>query len=169
MSIIRISSLLIFSLLLTADGHCRGVHSHYEHKKNSAVKIKYITIRKFQESDFKTLSDYLGSKNRRQYFRCTALDDESRRAGTYFIIGFNRSVTCFPKELFAKIYLVTSLKDGAKEFTCKASEKRYAITSEIYCGITSTALDPAKIKAWRVEIVDGNGDILCSEESYMWR
>jgi hypothetical protein len=133
------------------------------------VAIRCVTIKRLNESDFKTLADYFGSKNSRQYFRCTAIDDDSRRAGTYFIVGLNRSVTVFPKNLFAKIYLIRSLKEGVEEFMCKASENRHAITSEIYCGVTSTAIDPAKIKAWRVEILDESGNILCSDESCMWR
>lgn len=169
MSIFKIFAMLICVLVPASVAHCGIVPRYDNHAVDNSAKIKYVTIKQFHESDFKVVADYFGGQNKHKYFRCTAVDDESKSEGTYFIVGLNESVKKLPAELFVKIYTIASLKEGVREFTCKVSDNRHSITSEIYCGITSIPLDILKIRAWRIEIIDGEGNILCTSESYMWR
>jgi hypothetical protein len=137
-------------------------------KKRNTV-IQRISIYQLGDASFKTIGEYFGHKKEHSYFRCIARDDENIRAGTYFVIGFNRSITLLPEEIFVKIYVLTSLRDGVLSFKCKIPDHRHAFVSEIYCGITSMAMDIRNLKAWKVELIDKNDKILCSQQSYMWQ
>jgi hypothetical protein len=126
-------------------------------------------VKQFQGDHFKTLGDYFGSHKEHKYFRCLARDDPTKRQGIYFILALSKAVTCLPKDASAKIYIMTDLKSGIQEFRCKIpDDSRYPITWEIHCGLTSKQIDFAKIKAWRVEIVDADNNILCDKQSYLW-
>jgi hypothetical protein len=164
---------LLPSLFFHADVHARGIRTRIgslkeHHTRVGAAKIRYVTIKNFQNNDFKTMGEYFGDHREHQYFRCIGRDDPGKRPGLYFIVGLGRSVTSLPKDLFAKIYIATDLKEKTREFRIKIPEERSSIPSEIYCGITSLPLDPSKINAWRIEFVDGNGNLLLEKESYLW-
>ncbi|MDR0742487.1 MAG: hypothetical protein LBE98_03415 [Puniceicoccales bacterium] len=164
MSIVRTFVLSMCLLLIATDVHCgvRGVKKHN-------IMIQRVSIHQLGDDSFKTIGEYFGNKKEHSYFRCIARDDENIRAGTYFVVGLNKSITLLPREIFVKIYVITLLRDGVFSFKCKVPDHRHAFVSEIYCGITSMPVDIKNIRAWKVELVDKDDKVLCSQHSYMWQ
>ncbi|MDR1457671.1 MAG: hypothetical protein LBI47_02365, partial [Puniceicoccales bacterium] len=147
MSIVRTFVLSMCLLLIATDIHC-GPISQDAKKRN--VMIQRVSIYQFGDDSFKTIGEYFGHKKEHTYFRCIARDNENIRAGTYFVVGFNRSITLLPREIFVKIYVLTSLRDGVLSFKCRVPDNRHALVAEIYCGITSMPIDIKNLKAWKV-------------------
>ncbi|MDR2779028.1 MAG: hypothetical protein LBB16_01940 [Puniceicoccales bacterium] len=166
MSIVRTFVLSIYLLLIATNTHCATATKC---TKERNMMIKYVSIRQFDDGAFKTIGEYFGRKREHQYFRCIGRDDENARTGTYFIVGLNKSIAKCPKEIFAKIYVITSLREEVHLFKCRVPDDRSVFVSEIYCGITSTPLDIRNIKAWKVEFADKNNKVLCAKQSYMWQ
>jgi hypothetical protein len=137
--------------------------------KKHKVMIQRVSIYQLGDDSFKTIGEYFGNKREHPYFRCIARDNENIRAGTYFVVGLNESITLLPREIFVRIYAITSLRDGILSFKCRIPDHRHALVSEIYCGITSMPIDIENLKAWKVEIIDKNDEILCAQQSYMWQ
>jgi hypothetical protein len=153
-------------LLIAADIHCGPIRRGAK-KRN--VMIQRVSICQLGDDSFKTIGEYFGHKKEHPYFRCIARDNENIRAGAYFVVGFNKSITLLPGEIFVKIYVLTSLRDGVLSFKCRVPDHRHVLVSEIYCGITSMPMDIRNLKAWKVELIDKNDKVLCSQQSYMWQ
>ncbi|MDR1433477.1 MAG: hypothetical protein LBI61_04050 [Puniceicoccales bacterium] len=169
MSIARIFTLVVCALafrvcsIAVASGASNGDSGEY------AFRIKSVEIKHMGDANFKTIGEYFGEKKEHRYFRCIARDAENKRAGTYFIIGLNVPVSKLPGELFAKIYAVMAMEDGVRTFTCKIPEERkFPFVYEIYCGVVSEKIDIQKIRAWKIEFEDGEGNVLFGKKSYMW-
>ncbi|MDR1173440.1 MAG: hypothetical protein LBK24_01440 [Puniceicoccales bacterium] len=166
MSILRTFALSVCLLLIATDIHCGPIR---QSAKKRNVMIQRVSIYQLGDDSFKTIGEYFGNKREHPYFRCIARDNENIRAGTYFVVGLNESITLLPREIFARIYVMTSLEDGVLSFKCRIPDHRHAFVSEIYCGITSMPIDIKNLKAWKVEFIDKNDEILCSQQSYMWQ
>jgi hypothetical protein len=152
--------------LAVTDIHCDPIMRNV--KKRNAV-IQRVSICQLGDDSFKTIGEYFGHKKEHPYFRCIARDNENIRAGTYFVVGFNKSITLLPVEIFVRLYIITSPRDGVLSFKCKVPDSRHAFVSEIYCGITSVPIDIKTLRAWKVELVDKNDQVICSQQSYMWQ
>ncbi|MDR1233454.1 MAG: hypothetical protein LBJ75_04335 [Puniceicoccales bacterium] len=166
MSILRTFALSVCLLLIVTDIHCGPIR---QSAKKRNVMIQRVSIYQLGDDSFKTIGEYFGHKKEHTYFRCIARDDENIRAGTYFVLGFNRSITLLPEKIFARIYVLTSLRDGVLSFKCRIPDHRHVFVSEIYCGITSKPIDIKNLKAWKVELIDKNDKVLCAQQSYMWQ
>ncbi|MDR1527991.1 MAG: hypothetical protein LBS22_00145 [Puniceicoccales bacterium] len=166
MSILRTFVLSMCLLLIATDTHC-GPTMQGDKKHN--VIIRHVSIYQLGDGSFKTIGEYFGNQEEHSYFRCIARDNENIRAGTYFVVRFNKSITLLPREIFVRIYVITSLRDGVLSFKCRIPDHRYAFVSEMYCGITSMPIDVKNLKAWKVELIDKNDQVLCSRQSYMWQ
>jgi hypothetical protein len=170
MSIIRTLLLLICVLLTASDGICSTVaRTNFKYKKGHETEIKYVTVKYFHELDFKTIPEYFGQKQEYQYFRCITRDDTAKREGTYFIVGLNKPIEKLPANVWAKIYILTSIEEGTNVYRCEIPNRRCCAISEIYCGITSKPVDASKINAWKVELLDSDNNVLSSKKSYMWQ
>lgn len=146
-------------------------HDQHDVRNNGSyrLKIKYVTIRRMSDGNFKTLSELFSDRKKHERMRCVVRDDDSKRNGVYFIVGINKRVSSLPEGCSIRISMIGSLKDDTQVYTLSPIEGRPSYVSEIFCGITSLHLNEKDIVAWKVEVLDDEGTVLASKQSYMWQ
>lgn len=133
------------------------------------LKIKYVTIKRMSDGNFKTLPELFSDRKKHERMRCVVRDNDSNRNGLYFIVGVNKCVGALPEGCSIKISMIGSLKDDKQIYTLSPIECRPSYVSEIFCGITSLRIHEKDIVAWKVEILDIEGNVIASKKSYMWK
>lgn len=143
-----------------------------QHIRNSSgrpLKIRYVTIKRMSDGNFKTLPELFSDRKKHERMRCVVRDDNSKRNGVYFIVGINKRVGSLPEGCYIRISMIDSLKDGKKVFTLFPIECGPIYVSEIFCGITSLYINEKDIVAWKVDILGADGNVIASKQSYMWQ
>jgi hypothetical protein len=94
-------------------------------------------------------------------------DDESVRAGLYFMVNFDRPLDELPKDLRVNIYLILGRSLTPEKVEFELPNVRQKFVAEVYCGITSKKIVGPKINAYKIEVLSDSGEIGASYTSHM--
>lgn len=130
--------------------------------------IDKVQVRYKPEETFKRISEYFtGKENQGNRLIVRIPNDE--RAGLYWIIQLDQSVKNLPEGAQLRIDFFRQGSATVESRTYPLSNKRDVKT--IFAGITGNdwkAEDP-KPTAWRLEVLDKDGQALDTKQSYLWR
>ncbi|MDR3274371.1 MAG: hypothetical protein LBS87_03530 [Puniceicoccales bacterium] len=142
-------------------------HSVYKVDDND-IKIVNVNIERHEHGDFVRIWEYFNGGTEYKGRRCIVRNDENIRAGLYFAINFNKSLKKLPNGLTINIYALIGRSFVPEKFEFKLPNERKKFTAEVYCGITSKRIDDLKINAWKIELIDSDGNIISNLRSHVW-
>ncbi|MDR0595226.1 MAG: hypothetical protein LBF94_00795 [Puniceicoccales bacterium] len=151
--------------------HCSPFNnkiSHPLHGEVNDTKIVNVNIEYHEHGDFVRIGEYFNGGKEYKGQRCIVRDNENVRTGLYFVVNFDRPLNKLPSDLTVNITLLEGHSLVPEKFEFKLPNKRKIFTAEVYCGITSRKIDVSKIKTWKIELIDGKGDIVTALKNYMW-
>jgi hypothetical protein len=143
---------------------CNAGHGNGE----SNVTIANVSIVKYSHDDFVRIGEYFNGGVECKGRRCIVRDDERSRAGVYFIVGFSKPLNRLPKDLTIVIHAMVGCSLEPERFEFNLPNTRKSFTAEVYCGITSGRVNVGRMNAWKVELIDRDGNILANYGSHMW-
>jgi hypothetical protein len=127
------------------------------------IKPRYIEI-----EDFKRVSEYLTGKED-QGNRVILRTDAKQRAGYYFTLILDQKLRNLPAGtvIFGEFYTPKSADAQEHAFELPAKLPK---TKEVFVGLTGAdwPVKDAVPSAWRFTIKDANGEVLGTEQSYLW-
>jgi hypothetical protein len=95
-------------------------------------------------------------------------DNESVRAGLYFVVNFDRPLNKLPKDLSVNIHLMLGRSLTPEKFEFRLPNVRQELVAEVYCGITSKKVIGLKVNAYKIEVLSDNGEVIANYKSHMW-
>ncbi|MGC6424502.1 MAG: hypothetical protein ACON4O_05890 [Lentimonas sp.] len=158
----RLLLLALLSLL------CISCASNRKSATLTSVEIKEIKPRFIEGKQFKRIDEYLTGKENTGK-RVILRSDPETRTGYYFVLILDEKVRRLPAgtKIIGEFYTAKEL--GVQKHTFAVPAKRPK-TKEIFIGLTGEdwpegARTPA---AWKFTIVDPNGSVMATEQSYLW-
>lgn len=126
-----------------------------------------IDVRYEKAETFKRISEYLTGKEY-QGNRVIVRFPETERAGMYWVCQLKQSTALLPPKTRLK---VSYFKKGSGEMKWQSfelSNKRNVPT--VFAGITGDGWKESEAmpSAWRVDLIDQEGNILDSQQSFLW-
>jgi len=131
-------------------------------------ELELINRKFFKTEDFKRLPElFTGKEYFGSYVCCRSTP--SSREGFYFVVTFKGQGEILPSGSHWLIDWVHSSVSGVDSRKIAIADPKL-FGKEVYIGLTGQDwVDPAEIPiAWRISLVDGNGDVLSTHKSFLW-
>jgi hypothetical protein len=144
------------------------LHHSIPSPAGSGISIVNVNVERHKHDDFTRIAEYFNGGTEHKGRRCIVRDDESVRAGLYFVVNFDRPLTKLPRNLRVNIYLMLGRSLTPEKFEFELPNVRQEFVAEVYCGITSKKIVGLKINAYKIEVLSDSGEIIASYRSHMW-
>ena len=138
-------------------------------KKKFSIDTLSATYR--TEDSFKGIIEAF-SKRESKGGRCILRTDEKQRAGFYFAVKFNHSLSLIPPHSKVRVSFITQHAPQEIIYEWEFPEVSHSLVfqNELILGITdlSQFSSSTKLIAWQVELLDPQGVVLATQKSFAW-
>lgn len=138
-------------------------------KKKFSIDTLSATYR--TEDSFKGIVEAF-SKKESKGGRCILRTDKEQRAGFYFTVKFNHSLSLIPSHSKVRVSFITQHAPQEVSFVWEIPEVSHSLIlqNELILGITDQVQfsSSTKLIAWQVELLDSQGVVLATQKSFAW-
>lgn len=159
---------LIFYCIVPCVLQCSPYNNKIHKQTTNSIKIVNVIVEHYSHEDFQRIAEYFNGGHEHYGHRCIVRTDPDVRTGEYFIVNFSKPLVDLPNDLTVNIYLMIGKSLNYEKYSFQLPNKRPNFVSDVYLGITSKCIDLAKVNAWKIEVINTQGEIITLHKSFMW-
>ena len=132
----------------------------------SGVTIDTAYTRFYEEGEIRPIGQYFGGKLSRQGYRSVIASQAEDPAGQYFIIRLKEWKSASVAEARMTLFATDSKEPSQRSWQLSGKK----LDDWLYLGLTGTDWPSEGVRplAWRVELLDAEGNILADWKSFLW-